>query len=94
MNYDSNGMKNLFGLSVQGYDVLGLFLETLLHKLSGLLNNSIEVNLMLTSVITRLALYSHPLISSLLLNNSLLLQPSIPSLVQVRQGFTMKTRLE
>lgn len=59
---------------------LGPFLENLVKSIDGWLNNSIEVNLALCSIVSRLATYSHPLLRSLILNPYLILQPSIPSL--------------
>ncbi len=59
---------------------IGPFLENLVKSVDGWLSNSIEVNLVLCSIISRLATYSHPLLRSLILNPYLILQPSIPSL--------------
>lgn len=59
---------------------IGPFLESLTKSIDGWLNNSLEVNLALCSVISRLAMYSHPLLRSLILNPYLILQPSVPSL--------------
>lgn len=59
---------------------IGPFLENLVKSIDGWLNNSIEVNLTLCSIVSRLATYSHPLLRSLVLNPYLILQPSIPSL--------------
>merc|ERR1712071_140162 len=60
---------------------IGSFLETLVKSVDGWLNNSIEVNLALCSILSRLASYPQPLLQSLMLNPYLILQPSIPSLV-------------
>ena len=59
---------------------IGPFLENLVKSIDGWLNNSIEVNIALCSILSRLATYSHPLLRSLILNPYLILQPSIPSL--------------
>ena len=59
---------------------IGPFLENLVKSVDGWLNNSIEVNIALCSILSRLATYSHPLLRSLILNPYLILQPSIPSL--------------
>ena len=59
---------------------IGPFLENLVKSVDGWLNNSIEVNLALCSIISRLATYPHPLLRSLILNPYLILQPSIPCL--------------
>lgn len=48
-----------------------------------MLQNSLHVNLLLTGIIARLAHYSQPLLRSLLLNHSLVLEPNIKSLFQV-----------
>jgi hypothetical protein len=55
-------------------------LENLVKSIDGWLSNSIEVNIALCSILSRLATYSHPLLRSLILNPYLILQPSIPSL--------------
>ena len=60
---------------------IGPFLEILVKSIDGWLNNTVEVNLALCSIVSRLACYSHPLLRSLLLNPYLVLQPSVPSLV-------------
>lgn len=59
---------------------IGPFLENLTKSIDGWLNNSLEVNLALCSIVSRLAMYSHPLLRSLILNPYLILQPSVPSL--------------
>lgn len=59
---------------------IGPFLETLIKSVDGWLNNTMQVNLALCSIISRLAAYSQPLLRSLLLNPYLVLQPSVPSL--------------
>ncbi|XP_046455760.1 FHF complex subunit HOOK interacting protein 1B-like isoform X2 [Daphnia pulex] len=59
---------------------IGPFLENLVKSIDGWLSNSIEVNIALCSILSRLATYSHPLLRSLILNPYLILQPSIPSL--------------
>ena len=48
-----------------------------------MLQNSLHVNLLLTGIIARLAHYSQPLLRSLLLNHSLVLETNIKSLFQV-----------
>lgn len=59
---------------------IGPFLENLTKSIDGWLNNSLEVNLALCSIVSRLAMYPHPLLRSLILNPYLILQPSVPSL--------------
>lgn len=61
----------------------GPFLTILLEKLKLLLNNTFYVNLHLTGLISRLAVYSQPLLRTYLLDQSLVLQPNVPSLFQV-----------
>ena len=48
-----------------------------------MLQNSLHVNLLLTGIIARLAHYSQPLLRSLLLNHSLVLETNVKSLFQV-----------
>lgn len=64
--------------------ILGPFLDLLLRQLENMMTNSLYLNLQLTGLITRLAAYSQPLLLSLLLNHSLVFQPSVKSLFQVR----------
>jgi hypothetical protein len=49
-----------------------------------MLQNSLHVNLLLTGIIARLAHYSQPLLRSLLLNHSLVLETNVKSLFQVK----------
>lgn len=63
--------------------VSGPFLDTILKSLEKMPFHSLYVNLRLTAIISRLAVYPQPLLSSLLLNHSLVFQPSIKSLFQV-----------
>ncbi|XP_058788639.1 FHIP family protein AGAP011705 isoform X2 [Phymastichus coffea] len=62
---------------------VGIFLDILLKKLEYMTENSVYVNLHLTGLISRLAIYPQPLLQSFLLNHSLVFQPSIKSLFQV-----------
>jgi hypothetical protein len=64
---------------------LGPFLRTIFSKLENMLQNSLYVNLLLTGIISRLAHYSQPLLRSLLLNHSLVLETNVKSLFQVKQ---------
>jgi hypothetical protein len=50
-----------------------------------MLQNSLHVNLLLTGILARLAHYSQPLLRSLLLNHSLVLETNVKSLFQVKQ---------
>jgi len=52
--------------------------------MEGMMQNTLPVNLMLTGVVARLAVYSQPLVRSFLLNHNLVFQPTVKSLVQVR----------
>ncbi|XP_025833701.1 UPF0518 protein AGAP011705-like [Agrilus planipennis] len=61
----------------------GPFLTAVLEKLKCFLSNSLYINLHLTGLISRLAVYSQPLLRSYLLDHSLVLQPNIPSLFQI-----------
>jgi hypothetical protein len=63
--------------------ILGPFLRTIFSKLENMLQNPLHVNLLLTGIIARLAHYSQPLLRSLLLNHSLVLETNVKSLFQV-----------
>ncbi|KAH0557810.1 FHIP family protein AAEL005291 isoform X1 [Cotesia glomerata] len=62
---------------------IGVFLDVLLKKLENMTSNNLYVNLHLTGLISRLAIYHQPLLQSFLLNPSLVFQPSIRSLFQI-----------
>lgn len=62
----------------------GPFLTTVLEKLKNFLSNSFYINLHLTGLISRLAIYPQPLLRTYLLDHSLVLQPNVPSLYQVK----------
>lgn len=64
---------------------VGIFLDVILRKLECMTSNNVYVNLHLTGLISRLAIYPQPLLQSFLLNHSLVFQPSIRSLLQVSQ---------
>ncbi|XP_011143844.1 UPF0518 protein AAEL005291 isoform X2 [Harpegnathos saltator] len=66
-----------------GQPNVGIFLDVILRKLECMTSNNLYVNLHLTGLISRLAIYSQPLLQSFLLNHSLIFQPSIRSLFQV-----------
>lgn len=66
-----------------GQPNVGIFLDVVLRKLECMTSNNLYVNLHLTGLISRLAIYSQPLLQSFLLNHSLVFQPSIRSLFQV-----------
>lgn len=62
---------------------VGLFLDILLEKLSHMLSNNVYVNLHLTGLISRLAIYPQTLLQSYLLNYQLVFQPNVRSIFQV-----------
>lgn len=62
---------------------IGPFLGMLLTKLENMMNNSIYINLQLTGLFVRLAVYPQPLLKSFLLSHNLVFQPSVRSLSQV-----------
>lgn len=62
---------------------LGPFLMTLFQKIERMPQNSFYVNLILTGVVSRLALYPQPLLRSFLLNYNMVLKPGVRSLFQV-----------
>ena len=64
--------------------LLGPFITRLFKKLEKMPANSIAVNEVLTGVISSLAQYPQPLLRSFLLNHSLVLQPDVKSIFQVR----------
>ncbi|CAF0774051.1 unnamed protein product [Didymodactylos carnosus] len=71
---------------------VGPFLRTIFIKLENMLQNSLYVNLLLTGIIARLAYYSQPLLRSLLLNHSLVLETNVKSLFQILSN--LKSKLE
>ncbi|XP_065333990.1 FHIP family protein GK23746 isoform X2 [Cloeon dipterum] len=71
---------------------IGPFLDLLLRQLENMMTNSVYLNLQLTGLISRLAAFSQPLLLSLLLNHSLVFQPSVRSLFQVLGS--LKQRLD
>ncbi|KAF7409801.1 hypothetical protein HZH68_004182 [Vespula germanica] len=60
-----------------------LMINVILRKLECMTSNNLYINLHLTGLISRLAIYPQPLLQSFLLNHSLVFQPSIRSLFQV-----------
>ena len=66
---------------------LGLFITTLFQKVERMPQNSFYVNLILTGVVSRLALYPQPLLRSFLLNYNMVLKPGVRSLFQVWISF-------
>ncbi|XP_033216666.1 UPF0518 protein CPIJ015043 isoform X2 [Belonocnema kinseyi] len=68
---------------LNGQPSVGIFLDVVLRKLECMMTNNVYVNLHLTGLISRLAIYPQPLLQSFLLNHSLVFQPSIKYLFQV-----------
>ena len=64
--------------------LLGPFITKLFHKLEKMPENTIFVNQVITGIISSLAEYPQPLLRSFLLNHSLVLQPDVKSIFQVR----------
>lgn len=62
---------------------VGPFLCAILNRLEHLLSNSLQINFLVTGIFARLAFYPQLLLRSFLLNNSLVLQPNVKSLIQV-----------
>ncbi|XP_043462935.1 FHIP family protein GK23746 isoform X2 [Leptopilina heterotoma] len=75
---------------INGQPSVGIFLDVLLRKLECMMSNNVYVNLHLTGLISRLAIYPQPLLQSFLLNHSLVFQPSIRSLFQVLASLKQK----
>ncbi|XP_076681718.1 FHIP family protein AGAP011705 isoform X2 [Andrena cerasifolii] len=73
-----------------GQPNVGIFLDVLLRNLECMTSNNLYVNLHLTGLISRLAIYPQPLLQSFLLNHSLVFQPSIRSLFQVLASLKRK----
>lgn len=65
-------------------ECLGPFLNAIFDKIDSMIDNNVYVNLMLTSLVSRLACYPQPLLRSFLLNSNLVIKPGVRSLVQVR----------
>ncbi|XP_054929722.1 FHF complex subunit HOOK-interacting protein 1B isoform X4 [Dermacentor andersoni] len=74
---------NKGGFEAFGSPNIGPFLSILLTRLEMMPQNSVYINLQLTALIARLALYPQPLLRSFLLSHSLVFQPSVRSLFQV-----------
>lgn len=64
-------------------EILGPFLNAIFDKLEVMMENNVYVNLLLTSLISRLACYPQPLLRSFLLNANLVIRPGVRSLAQV-----------
>jgi len=64
--------------------ILGPFLNAIFNKIEGMIESNIYVNLLLTSLVSRLACYPQPLLRSFLLNANLVIRPGVRSLAQVK----------
>lgn len=64
-------------------DSTGIFLKTVLERLSQLFKNPPIINLLLLKIVTKLCHYPQPLLRSLLLNHQLVLKPGVPNLFSV-----------
>lgn len=67
--------------------LLGPFITKLFQKMEKMPDNSIFVNQIVTGIITSLAEYPQALLRSFLLNHSLVLQPDVKSIFQVRTAW-------
>jgi len=59
---------------------LGPFLDLLFEKVELMPNNNLETNLLVTSLISQLASYPHPLLRAVLIHPDIVLQPSVRGL--------------
>jgi hypothetical protein len=62
---------------------IGPFLCALFNRLDHMLNNSLQINFLLTGLFAKLAYYSQLLLRSFLLNHNLVVQSNIKTLIQV-----------
>lgn len=92
-SYTSNGPLTDDATQLNSSGSAGPFLTTVLEKLKFFLSNSFYINLHLTGLISKLAVYPQPLLRTYLLDHSLVLQPNIPSLFQVIIIFSKSQRL-
>lgn len=65
----------------------GPFISVLFSRLENMLENSMEVNLLVTGILAQLAAYPQPLLRCFLLNTQAAFQPSVRSLYQVSMFF-------
>ncbi|ESO02133.1 hypothetical protein HELRODRAFT_94403 [Helobdella robusta] len=70
--------------------LIGPFLESLMDRVDRMMHSTLYVNLHLTSILSRLACYPHPLLTSFLLNQNLVFQPSVKSLYQVLNSVRLR----
>ncbi|XP_048034259.1 FHF complex subunit HOOK interacting protein 1A [Megalobrama amblycephala] len=69
-----------------GISFTGPFISVLLSRLENMLENSIEVNLLVTGILAQLATYPQPLLRGFLLNTRPVFQAGVRSLYQVLQS--------
>ncbi|XP_051558434.1 FHF complex subunit HOOK interacting protein 1A-like [Myxocyprinus asiaticus] len=77
------GTKPCSGSRGHAVPFTGPFVSVLLSRLENMLNNSLQVNLLLTGILAQLSAYPQPLLCSFLLNSNMVFQPSVRSLYQV-----------
>lgn len=77
---------------MQTRPTIGPFLEALLMRVDQMLTSSIHINLLVATLLSRLAAFPTPLLTSLLLDTSIVFQPAVRSLVQVLGG--LKQRID
>uniref|UniRef100_A0A0P4VYQ4 FHF complex subunit HOOK-interacting protein C-terminal domain-containing protein n=1 Tax=Scylla olivacea TaxID=85551 RepID=A0A0P4VYQ4_SCYOL len=77
---------------MQTRPTIGPFLEALLMRVDQMLTSSIHINLLVATLLSRLAAFPTPLLTSLLLDTSIVFQPAVRSLVQVLSG--LKQRID
>jgi hypothetical protein len=63
---------------------IGPFLKAIFNRLEQMLNNSLQINVLLTGLIARLCHYPQPILRSYLLDHNLVLESNVKSLIQVR----------
>ncbi|XP_050730435.1 FHF complex subunit HOOK interacting protein 1A-like isoform X3 [Eriocheir sinensis] len=78
------------GQEIQARPTIGPFLEALLMRVDQMLTSSIHVNLLAATLLSRLATFPTPLLTSLLLDATIVFQPAVKSLVQVLSGLKQK----
>ena len=67
-------------------ECIGPLLSALLNRLEHMVNNSLQVNLLVTGLLARLAYYQHLPLRSFLLNHKLVMRSNTRSLIQVRSS--------
>ncbi|XP_051983243.1 FHF complex subunit HOOK interacting protein 1A-like [Xyrauchen texanus] len=72
----------------------GPFVSVLLSHLENMLNNSLQVNLLLTGILAQLSAYPQPLLCSFLLNSNMVFQPSVQPSVLYQVLASLKNQIE